>query len=182
MTIPRDLSLKQVGEQLYVASRPSPELEKIQADPVSLRQVNVTQSLDLSGQVKDLSIPCRLDLSLDKAASFSVVLSNDAGEQVVIGFDQGQNQYYIDRTKSGKVDFHKEFARRHVSPRIAIGNGIDLTLVIDVSSVELFADDGLSVMSEIFFPNKPYNQIRIESTGGAQVKQLTYARILPTIK
>lgn len=182
MTIPRDLSLKQVGGQLYVASRPSPELEKIQADPVSLRDVNMTQSLDLSGRVKNLSIPCRLDLDLDKAASFSVVLANDAGEQVVIGFDQGQNQYYIDRTKSGKVDFHKEFARRHVAPRLATGDDMDLTLVLDVSSVELFADEGLSVMTGIFFPNKPYNQVRLESTGGASIKQLSYARLLPTIK
>lgn len=182
MTIPRDLGLKQVGEQWYVTSRPSPELEKIEADTVSLRDVNVTQSLNLSGQVKNLSIPGRLDLILDKAASFSVVLSNDAGEQVVVGFDQGGNQYYIDRTKSGKVDFHKEFARRHMAPRIATSDGMDLTLVIDVSSVELFADEGLSVMTSIFFPNQLFNQVRLESANGVVIKRLDYNRLKPAIK
>jgi fructan beta-fructosidase len=46
--------------------------------------------------------------------------------------------------------------------------------VIDASSVELFADDGLTVMTEIFFPNKPYSQIRLQSSDNAVIKKLEY--------
>jgi len=52
-----------------------------------------------------------------------------------------------------------------------------ISLVIDVSSVELFADDGFTVMTTIFFPNKPYNQIRILSMDGILIKKLEYLRL-----
>jgi fructan beta-fructosidase len=182
MTIPRDLKLKQVDGNLLVASRPSKELMKIQAKPVSLQNVKVSKSLDLSTKAGKVSIPCRIDLSMDKAAALSIVLSNDQGEEVVIGYDKTANQYFIDRTRSGKVDFHKEFAARHVAPRFAKNNKMDMTLVIDVASVELFADEGLSVMTEIFFPTKPYNKISIQSADGALIKKLDYARLNSTMK
>jgi len=49
----------------------------------------------------------------------------------------------------------------------------DLTLLIDDASVELFADFGLTVMTEIFFPTTPYTEIEI-SSDGLQLKQLKY--------
>ncbi len=182
MTIPRDLQLKQVGSELLVASRPSKELTKIQTKPVTLQNLKVAKTLDLSSKISGASLPCRIDLSMDKAADLSIVFSNDRGEEVVIGYDKGANQYYIDRTKSGKVDFHKEFAARHVAPRFAKSSKMDMTLVIDVASVELFADEGLSVMTEIFFPNEPYNKIQIQSADGALIRKLDYAKLNSTWK
>lgn len=54
---------------------------------------------------------------------------------------------------------------------------MDISLIIDVSSVELFADDGLSVMTEIFFPSKPYNQVNIQSTENISVKKISYVHL-----
>jgi fructan beta-fructosidase len=54
-------------------------------------------------------------VAADITKNFSITLSNAAGEQVIVGFDAGANQYYIDRTKSGKTDFNKGFAGRHVA-------------------------------------------------------------------
>ncbi len=90
----------------------------------------------------------------------------------MIGFDKEINQYFIDRTKSGKKDFHNDFAGRHVAPRFTSSSKMNLSLVIDVSSVELFADDGLTVMTEIFFPRKIYNKIQIKSEGQVLIKKL----------
>ncbi|MBD0284247.1 MAG: GH32 C-terminal domain-containing protein [Flavisolibacter sp.] len=64
---------------------------------------------------------------MDKANGISLVLSNDAGEEVVIGYDKTANQFFIDRTKSGKVDFHKDFAARHVASRLARTGKMDMT-------------------------------------------------------
>lgn len=182
MTIPRDLSLKTSGSEYYVASRPSKELEKIESNAVTVPDVGTLQSIDLSTKVKDLHIPCRLDLSLKKAADFSIIISNDQREEVVIGFDQERSQYFMDRSRSGKVDFHKDFGRRFTAPRIAKKDALDITLVIDVSSAELFADEGLSVMTSIFFPNKPFNKIRIQSNSTLSIDKLNYATLKSTLK
>jgi fructan beta-fructosidase len=99
-------------------------------------------------------------------------LSNNQGEQTVIGYDEGKQEYFIDRTKSGETGFEKGFAGRHTVPRFATGDRMNLTLVIDDASVELFADNGLSVMTSIFFPKKNYTDITI--SGGAQLSKVTY--------
>ena len=52
---------------------------------------------------------------------------------------------------------------RTVAPRVAITDSIDITLVIDVASVELFADSGATVMTAIFFPGEDYNQLSIQA-------------------
>ena len=59
----------------------------------------------------------------------------------------------------------------------AIISKMNISLVIDVSSVELFADDGLTVMTSIFFPNKEYNKIHIQSPDNVLIKKLEYINL-----
>ena len=177
MTVPRDLSLRNVGAELYVASVPSPELKKIQSPSVTWANVPLFRPFILRTKEASLGVPCRIDASLHVGADFSIVLSNDQNEQTVIGYNKATNQFYIDRTHSGNTSFHKEFAAKHVSPRLVNGYKMNLTLVMDVSSIELFADDGLTVMTEIVFPSKPYQQIQFSSPGASMVEKLTYSRI-----
>ncbi len=177
MTLPRELKVKHVGNDIFITSQPVTELNKIESKPVTFQDVQVDKNLDLSTKTGKLELPCRLNLDFEKPTDFSIVFSNDAGEKLVIGYDKKQNRYFIDRTKSGKVDFQKEFSGKHVAPRLANTDKMNISLIIDVSSVELFADDGLSVMTEIFFPSKPYNQISIQSSEGITIKKLEYTQL-----
>jgi len=103
---------------------------------------------------------------------FSITLSNSLGQKLVIGFDKGSNNYFIDRTHSGKVDFEKGFGARHTVPRLVSTPKFNLIVVIDNASVELFADDGLTVMTEIFFADTIYSDIGIESKESFHLKTL----------
>lgn len=175
MTLPRELYIKHVGQKIYVASEPVKELSKIQSNTISFKNITISKSLDLFKLTrKVISIPFRLNLSLDEIKDFSIILSNDLGERLVVGFDKKLNQYFIDRTKSGKVDFKKGFAAKHAAPRISVNRKMNLSVIVDESSIELFADDGITVMTEIFFPEKPYNQIHINSIDGILFKKIEY--------
>lgn len=175
MTIPRELKLKSMGNDLFVVSVPVKELNKIESKPVIAENVTVIKSYPIPARNSKGLIPCRVDLLLEDIKDFSIVLSNDLGEQVVIGYDTRQKQYYVDRTKSGKVAFHEKFPGKHVAPRFIDAKKMDVSLIIDVSSVELFADEGLSVMTEIFFPNKPFDKIEIQSPENITIKKLSFS-------
>lgn len=162
MTLPRELSIEQVGKKYLVASKPVNELKTLEAKVVKLNNIN-SKDFDLTSVTGKLSGPCRLKFNFTKASDFSITLSNSLNQKLVIGFDQGRNQFYIDRTESGKVDFEKDFASRSVAPRFVNTSNLDLTLIVDNASVELFADNGLTVMTEIFFPVKNYSAIKIET-------------------
>jgi fructan beta-fructosidase len=176
MTIPRELKLKHAGNDIFVVSEPVKELDEIASKPVVVNNVQVNKSFDLSAKT-EIKFPCGINLNFTKTAGFTLVLSNDAGEKLLIGYDKEANQYFIDRTKSGNTNFYKGFAAKHFAPRLSNVKQINLSLVIDESSVELFADDGLTVMTEIFFPSKPFNHIGIQSAENISIESLKYSQL-----
>jgi fructan beta-fructosidase len=173
MTIPRELKLKRTGKEIYVASEPVAELNKIRVKQIALQNIQVQKSFDVASKAGKITLPGRIDLDLGKTSDLSIILSNDAGEEVAIGYNKEQQQYFIDRSKSGQTGFQKDFASRHVAQRLSKAGGMDLSLVIDVNSVELFADGGLTVMTSIYFPTKPFTQVRIQSPDNVTIKKLT---------
>lgn len=172
MTLPRELQLKTAGEDILIASEPVKELTAIETKPYVLEKISFTKELNISEKSRETRFPCRLSLNLDTINDFSIILSNEPGDELVIGYDKSMNQYYIDRSKSGKVNFQNDFAARHFAPRFVTTPKANLSLLIDLSSIELFADDGLTVMTETFFPNKPYNKIIIKANGDFTIKKL----------
>jgi fructan beta-fructosidase len=127
MTVPRDLGIEKIGEKYLVTSRPVPELAPIDERPVELKNIAVS-NLDQGKSIGKLAGPARLSFTSDKIEPFTITISNDAGEKVEIGYDKADNNYFIDRTNSGKVSFEKGFAARHTAPRLSIKNNVDLTL------------------------------------------------------
>jgi len=57
---------------------------------------------------------------------------------------------------------------------VSVAKNMNMILVIDDASVEMFADNGLSVMTAIFFPNENFSMINIGSSNGFQIKELTF--------
>ena len=169
MTIPRELKIVKVGKDTLVASMIVKEIATLKSRSVVSDNVALSKPFEIVTK-----FPCLLDLTSDTLEDFSITLLNDIAERLVIGYDKIKNQYYIDRTTSGKTSFHKEFAAKHIAPRFTGTFKMQLSLLIDVSSVELFADGGLTVMTEIFFPAKPYMKIQIESPNKAVIKKIEH--------
>jgi fructan beta-fructosidase len=173
MTIPRELKIKHVGNEIYVTQEPVKELNSILSKQTVRQNVHVKTPFEMAYSMWPITLPARIDLDMQQATDFSIVLFNNAGEEVVIGYDQQQQKYFIDRTRSGRTGFQKKFTGRHTAPRISDSDTIQLSLVIDVSSVEMFADDGLTVMTAIFLPTTPFTQVRIKSPSGNIINKFT---------
>ncbi len=181
MTLPRELQLKHAGSDLFIASQPVSELSGIQSKSIVIENLKFADSLDLSKKTGSVKFPCRLNFSTEKSSDFSLSFSNDLGEALLVGYNKKSNQYFIDRTKSGKSDFENGFAARHTAPRFTNKPNMNISLVIDVSSIELFADDGLTTMTEIFFSTKPYSKILLQREGKAVIKKLEYIKLKSTL-
>jgi fructan beta-fructosidase len=175
-TIPRDLHIEKVGNGYAVASLPVPELTVLKRQSITLKNIKA-EDYNLTAKTKKLIGPARISLASDKIESFSITLSNKSGENVVIGYNKATNNYFIDRTRSGKVSFEKGFAKKHIASRFANTNAMNLTLIIDNASVELFADNGLTVMTSIFFPNTPFENISLQSKNNFKIKTLQFEKL-----
>jgi len=162
-TIPRELRLLRQGSTYRVASMPVFELDKYSQRPIAYNYPDASNGIAI-GEASASVLPCRIDLQMEMpqdSCSFSVYNEND--EEVKIGYIRKTDSFFIDRSRSGKSYFHKEFAARHTAPRLTDNRQLSMTLLIDVASVELFADGGLTTMTSVFFPTITFNKIRFQS-------------------
>jgi fructan beta-fructosidase len=167
-TLPRELSLQKIKDKYYISSTPAREVAVLKGDKI-----------DIHGNKAKLDGGAMLHLATGKLNDFSIVLSNDSSQRTIIGYDKAKNQYYIDRTASGKTSFEKGFASRTVAPRVAVTDSADITVVIDVASVELFADKGTTVMTGIFFPDEDYDEITIVPEDKSALKTIELTAMKP---
>ena len=112
---------------------------------------------------KENVIPNRIDIKDAKTTDFEIVLSNTYNEKLIVGYHADKKQFYIDRTKAGVSNFNKGFAAVAIAPRLSNTTNMDLSIILDKTSIELFADGGLTVMTTLFFPTHPYTKWEIIS-------------------
>jgi fructan beta-fructosidase len=77
-----------------------------------------------------------------------------ASEETVVGIDRAKGQIFVDRRRSGYVSFSPDFAARTVAPLKHPGaEFISLEIVVDRNSIEVFAEDGETVLTNLIFPS-----------------------------
>jgi fructan beta-fructosidase len=150
MTIARELNLQAQGEEMFVTSMPVKELKFYKSS--ILAEGPISQSL-----------PYELNVQSANINSFNITLNNEEGESLDFGFDLATNQFFIDRSFAGVHTFHKDFAALHTAPRISTKPNFSFKVLVDKTSIEIFADNGLTVMTDVFFPSSPYNNVSIQS-------------------
>ena len=137
------------------------------------RKISKRENLLPKGTVNLSKAELTFELHKLKSESYSFILSNDIGEELSFGLDFSKNQYFIDRKNTGNVSFSETFASKpSIAPRFETLDKMTLTALFDKTSVELFFDNGKTVMTELFFPNAPFNQLDLVTDGlGAELIQ-----------
>lgn len=172
MTLPRELRIEDSGNGLRVASVPVREFVNLKNTPrvFAARQY----PLVLGDEKGTIHFPFQVELDTDSLKDFSLTLSNEAGDKLVVGFSSSDKNFYIDRTHSGKTDFHPEFAAKLAAPRHSGIPGGKITLVFEQSSIELFADNGLTVMTALYFPRQPMTHLILGAASRLPFRKITY--------
>ena len=140
-SIARDLGLFKDGEETYVSVIPSKE------------------TLAMRGKkIKNPTDAC--EIVVDVKGSMELILSNTKGEQVVMKYDAQKQTFAMNRKLSGDISFSEAFPIETTAP--THGALKQLRLFIDHSSIEAFAGDGKMAMTNLVFPNEPYNTLKVK--------------------
>jgi fructan beta-fructosidase len=155
MTVPRTLSLTKINHGYCLTSNPVDELRALADSTTVIPPVPAANVVNLTATGL-----AWIEGSVE-AKDFNIELSNENGEILKIGYDKSKNLFRLDRSKSGQVGFSPSFANISTAHRISKSDTIGISLIVDVSSVEVFFDGGATNMTALFFPGKPMTQIRI---------------------
>jgi sucrose-6-phosphate hydrolase SacC (GH32 family) len=97
---------------------------------------------------------------------FGMNLCVGGSEKVVLGYHASTANVYLDRRASGDVSFSPSFPRVSTAP-IAPGTGtITFHVFVDLSSIEVFVNDGEVVLSSLIFPDPANTGVELFSVDG----------------
>jgi len=148
LTLPRELRLFDVDGTLLLQSAPAKELEKLRGTNYYLSE---KESLLPSRAVEILA-------EVTKDEYFSMILSNEMGEEVIISKEMGL--VTIDRRKSRKESFHLDFEAAHSAPMS--WKASTLRIFLDATSIEVFVNEGELVLTSLLFPNAPWKKLTVD--------------------
>jgi len=173
MTLPRVLSLKSTRYGTRLITTPAKEIETLRSEPQTITAITLDGIKELdSADATALELQVTFDLTASDCKSLGVELYNDVNESFKIRYDHSSNLFIADRSNAGNSSFSPDFAGLHFAPRTKIENEstLQLHLFVDNSSIEVFADGGATIITDIFFPSKPFDSVRLFSSDGkAQV-------------
>jgi fructan beta-fructosidase len=166
-TLPRELSLISTPKGVRLVQTPVKEIDKLRhAKRVGENQVIREKSDVLYSEIKGKTLEIVIEFELGTASEFGIEVRCSDEEKTVIGYEVEKQEVYIDRRRSGESSFHPLFACKHHAPVEKEGNRINLRLFLDWSSVEVFANNGETVMTDLFFPSSSIEEIKLFATGG----------------
>ena len=73
----------------------------------------------------------------------------------------------LDRTRSGRVDFHPRFSGLHEAPLRPHDGHLKLHVFLDTSSIEAFANDGEAIVTGLIFPSSGDRKLELFSISDA---------------
>ncbi len=175
-TLPREAGLLQTPNGIRLMQKPLEALETLRkslfyAENLLLRPGENPLS-GISGDCLEIATEIVLP-----APVFGFRLRVGADEETVITCSAAAQTIRLDRSRSGQVNFHQAFAAIHTAP-LPLGETLTLSIFIDRSSIEIFAQNGRLVITESIFPSETSLGLEIFTEGDAtQVKSLKIYKI-----
>lgn len=197
--LPRTLSLFTAPDgQHYVAAAPVGEAQKLRkgTERIGTMKAGQTRTFRAGEGAYELTA----ELTPAATGTTGIELSNAKGERVLIYLDKTQNRLVMDRTESGQVAFGERAVPHDIEAKadpegrmrktrsvnykndFALGTWAPLSLCagktyrldvfVDKSSVEIFVDGGRIAMTNLIFPDTPYDRLRTYSDGKAEFRNV----------
>lgn len=163
MTIPRTLKLYKTVQGYRLASQPVSEIQELLAKEIIMEPKKLDTPMKIN--IPSYTYMLSLKLKLEDKSVVNINLSNDSEDIIKYTFINNKGFISMDRTHSGNVAFSKLFPDIQTAP---LFKNEDLTLrfIVDVTSIELFVNEGYPVITSIMFPEKGLNHITLSAMQG----------------
>jgi fructan beta-fructosidase len=165
MTCPREVRLCSTPSGPRLAQAPAKELQRLRGKRVAGQNLDQAQAEVLLTSLNGASLEIIADLIPGAAGECGFKLRVGEGEATLVGYDANARTVFLDRAHSGNVAFAPDFAASHSLPVNLDEGNVRLHILVDTCSVEVFASDGLVVISDLVFPSSSSTGVGVFSTG-----------------
>ncbi|MBC6976085.1 sucrose-6-phosphate hydrolase [Bacillus sp. Xin] len=165
LTLPRELLVR--GDKLI--QRPIKELQVLRKREYKIKDSICSEQKMYEG-FTGIAYEMICEFENENATEYGIVLRASENEGTIIKYDAVQKKVILDRTHSGKpVGEEYGTTRKHSIE----AQTIKFHVFVDVSSVEIFINDGEEVFTSRIFPRADSNEIRFFANKGSVMYQAT---------
>jgi fructan beta-fructosidase len=165
MSIPRTLGLKRFSSGLELIQRPVRELEKLRGKHDRFTDLLLkagSRLLEVHGERLEIIAEFRLET----ATEFGLNVRVGPNCETIIGYNASSRELFVDRRKSGQVDFNEHFSGKHSAPLPLEDAVLHLHIFIDSCSLELFGNHGRAVITDLIFPAPNADKLELFASDG----------------
>lgn len=168
-SVPRSVGLRTIGDELRLVQEPVEELqqlreEHVQIDPQAVEEGEAALAEEgIAGKALELVAT----FEPGEAETFGLNVRVGEGEKTVVGYDAEAGAVFVDRRSAGATGFHEDFPGRYEAPLALQDGRVKLHVLVDWSSVEVFANDGARVLTHRIFPDGESEGVEFFAEGGA---------------
>jgi fructan beta-fructosidase len=178
LTVPRELGLVRDGSALLLTQEPVAELAGSREPLLCLENLALQAARPALVEVHGLHLDVVLELELgpQDREQVGLVLAVGDDEGIAITYDPVREELALDRRRSGDVGCDPAFAAEHRASYRA-GGRLRLRVVLDGSSVEVFAGDGRLTLTDLVFPSSTSTGLALVGADDARILRLEVARL-----
>jgi fructan beta-fructosidase len=167
MTIPRELTLETRNGELTLIQRPIREQTAIRQQVCAIQDCTIAEAQQQLSGIQLVSYEITAEFEFDSGVEeFGFKVRKSRSNETVIGYSPSSFDLKIDRTQSGDNSFDETFASVH-TVQLKAGRNVKLQVFVDSSSVEVFANDGERVMTDLIFPEWEDQGVEVFARGEA---------------
>jgi fructan beta-fructosidase len=155
LTLPRSVTLREMDGPLRLVQTPVAELTSLRT------RHSQREAESLSGTMRpfadDRTPPLELiaEIAPGDADTVGIRLEDETGTGGVVGYDAAAGTVFVTRTGAPSSSLPDAFSGRTTAP-LALSDGrVTLRVIVDRSSVEVFANNGARVLTHRLFPSAP---------------------------
>lgn len=172
MTLPRKILYANEGSIVVLSSLPAIDFQTYSKELLSLEEMTVSNTdsyaYGLKGEAgRAMEIKVSFDnkdrMAIWKAMEFGIRLYSSKGECLTVGYSNELGYYFIDR---GVMTWDSETQRMGAALR-TVDPELDMDIVIDSGSVELFASGGKVNITSLWSVNNPFCKIELYAINGS---------------
>ncbi|WP_299089657.1 glycoside hydrolase family 32 protein [uncultured Metabacillus sp.] len=173
MTLPRELSLISNEKGIRLLQKPVSEINLIRRE-TSVQQNLLVESdnpvcFDMNNQLMEINI----ELEKINGTKFDLIIQHSEFERTEIRYNVLQETLVIDRANSGVHQFSASFPVLQEAPLTLKNNKINMQIFLDISSIEIFANDSEAAITSLLYPSEGRKQlILISHIGSMKVNTL----------
>ncbi|MNM95839.1 Levanase precursor [compost metagenome] len=181
-SIPRELSLINTASGIRMVQKPIKELSSLRCTEIEWLDQTITPGSNLLSEVNEHVVEIVAEFQTDTATAdeFGLRFRKGNGQFTTVAYDRMNSKLFVDRTLSGVSDFYDAFAAKHEATLFPENNIIRMHIYLDSASVEVFGNEGRTVITDQIFPDQKSNIMELYSIGGDVV--LNVLRIYPLKK